>query len=229
MVTTAVGCALLVRNLGAEFVHDPWNCYVTTLPFGLTLLLVWSMACGWRWGLPLGMAAASFVAQVHVGFVLLALPAVAAGAVALCVRSWRTRRRRGRPIRRGARPPLGTGGAGPRHARCPRGPVGATGPGRARARPEQPRQRRGLVPSQRGRRAHAHPGPADHRWAVQPRRRVARRQGSVVPGWRVTIPLRHAVAVVAGCQSRWPGSPCGGGQGQAGGSSSRWPGRSPSA
>ena len=90
MVTTAVGCALLVRNLGAEFVHDPWNCYVTTLPFGLTLLLVWSMACGWRWALPLGMAAASFVAQVHVGFVLLALPAVAAGAVALCVRSWRS-------------------------------------------------------------------------------------------------------------------------------------------
>ena len=99
MVTTAVGCAFLVRNLGAEFVHDPWNCFVTTLPFGLTLLLVWWMACGWRWALPLGMAAASLVRAGARG---IRAPGPAGGrsrrggAVRAVVAE---RRRRGRPIR----------------------------------------------------------------------------------------------------------------------------------
>jgi hypothetical protein len=89
MATTALGCALLLRSAGAEFAHDPWNCFVTTLPFGLAVMLAWSMACGWRWALPLGVGVASCVAQAHVGFVALALPLAAGGAVALAVRSWR--------------------------------------------------------------------------------------------------------------------------------------------
>ena len=90
MATTAVGCALLLRATGAEFAHDPWNCYITTLPFGLAIMLTWSMLCGWRWALPLGVGVASCVAQVHVGFVALALPLAAAGAVGLGVRAWRS-------------------------------------------------------------------------------------------------------------------------------------------
>jgi hypothetical protein len=84
-----LGCALLVRTLGAGFVQDPWNCYVTTLPFGVMILLAWSMAAGETWALPVGAVVASFLAQTHVGFLALALPLLAWGAGWLVVTAWR--------------------------------------------------------------------------------------------------------------------------------------------
>jgi hypothetical protein len=73
----------VTRTLGADFLSDPWNTYIPVLPFLLLLFLTWSMLCGDRWALPLAAVVATFTAQTHVGFVLLALPLLAIGAAAL--------------------------------------------------------------------------------------------------------------------------------------------------
>lgn len=85
MVATLLTSALMLRTAGAEWVHDPWNTFVTTLPFGLLMFLVWSMACGERWALPVGTFVATFLAQTHIGFVVLAVPLFAVGAAWLVV------------------------------------------------------------------------------------------------------------------------------------------------
>jgi hypothetical protein len=89
MLLTVLGSLLLVRTLGAEFVGDPWNCYVTVLPFGLMIFLAWSMACGELWALPVGAGVATYLAQTHIGFVPLALPLLAWGVGALALAAWR--------------------------------------------------------------------------------------------------------------------------------------------
>jgi hypothetical protein len=91
-VCVLLGCALLMRTLGAGFVYDAWNCYVTTLPFGLMIFLAWAMAAGDAWALPVGAVVASYLAQAHVGFVALALPLLAWGAGWLVVSVWRRAR-----------------------------------------------------------------------------------------------------------------------------------------
>lgn len=85
MLCTLLGCSLVVRTLGAEFIHDPWNNYVTVLPFGLMIFLAWAMSAGDTWALPVATAVASFLAQTHVSFVALALPLLAWGAGWLAV------------------------------------------------------------------------------------------------------------------------------------------------
>ena len=89
MLATLVASALLLRTLGAEIVRDPWNNYVTVLPFGLMIFLTWAMLCREAWALPAGVVVASFLAQTHVGFVLLAGPLLLLGAGALVVAAWR--------------------------------------------------------------------------------------------------------------------------------------------
>lgn len=84
-----VASGLLMRTLGAEFVHDPWNTFLTVFPYGLLVFLTWSMTCGDRWALPAGVFVASFLAQTHVGFVPLAIPLVLWGAAWLVVTSLR--------------------------------------------------------------------------------------------------------------------------------------------
>lgn len=83
MLLTVLGSALMMRTLGAEFVGDPWNCYVTVLPYGLMIFLTWSMMSGELWALPVGAGVGSYLAQTHIGFVPLALPLVVLGAGAL--------------------------------------------------------------------------------------------------------------------------------------------------
>jgi hypothetical protein len=80
LLVTLAACALLVRTLGVDFVGDPWNTYVTVLPFGLLVFLVWAMTCGETWALPVGAITATYLAQTHIGFVVLALPLFAGGA-----------------------------------------------------------------------------------------------------------------------------------------------------
>jgi hypothetical protein len=81
LLCALLGCALLMRTLGAEFLLDPWNNYVVTLPFGLLLFATWGAIRGDRWALPITVVSASFLAQTHVGFVLLAVPLAAVAAV----------------------------------------------------------------------------------------------------------------------------------------------------
>jgi hypothetical protein len=79
-VIALVGCALLMRSLGPDELRLPWNPYVTVLPYLLLVFLTWAMVGGERWALPAAVVVASFVAQSHIGYVLLAVPLVAAGA-----------------------------------------------------------------------------------------------------------------------------------------------------
>jgi len=110
MLLTLIGCALLLRTFGADFARDPWNCFITTLPFGLLILLVWSMWCGEMWALPVGAAVATFLAQTHIGFVALALPLLAYGAVGAALAARRNSRTAGM-AHPGPEPP-GDGGPG---------------------------------------------------------------------------------------------------------------------
>jgi len=89
MLATLVASALLLRTLGAEIVRDPWNNYVTVLPFGLMIFLTWAMLCREAWALPVGAVVASFLAQTHVGFVLLAVPLLLVGTGAIVAAAWR--------------------------------------------------------------------------------------------------------------------------------------------
>jgi hypothetical protein len=86
MLITLLAASLLMRTLGADFLRDPWNCYVTVLPFGFAVFLAWALTCGDTWALPVAVGVTSYVAQAHVGYVVLALPVLAFGAVWLAVR-----------------------------------------------------------------------------------------------------------------------------------------------
>ncbi|HEX5945507.1 MAG TPA: hypothetical protein VFY82_04490 [Acidimicrobiales bacterium] len=83
MLVTLLANALLMRALSGEFLQDPWNCFVTTLPFGLLVFLSWAMWRGEFWALPVGAGVFTFLAQTHVGFVALASPLLAWGVVGL--------------------------------------------------------------------------------------------------------------------------------------------------
>jgi hypothetical protein len=103
MLITLTGCAVLMRALGPAFLRDPWNPYITVLPFGLLVFLVWAMTCGEAWALPVGVGVASFCIQVHVGYALLAVPLLAWGATWLVVLAVRQRGDPGEQQRRRSR------------------------------------------------------------------------------------------------------------------------------
>ncbi len=85
MLASFLGSALMMRTLGAEFLHSEWNPFVTTLPFGLLVFLVWSMLAGDRGASPIAVFVASYLAQAHVGYVALAVPLLALGVIGLVV------------------------------------------------------------------------------------------------------------------------------------------------
>ena len=115
---TLLGTMLMLRTLGADFARDPWNCFVTTVPYALLVLLAWSMWCGEVWALPWAAAVGTFLAQTHVGFVLLAPPLVLWGVVGLVLAARR-------PAPRAAPAPAGAGpGAAPPPDRPTPAPAG---------------------------------------------------------------------------------------------------------
>lgn len=83
LLCTLVASALLVRTLGAEQLGDPWNLTITTLPFLLLAFTTWSMIDGELWALPVSAFVTTFLVQTHIGFAVLAVPLLAAGAIAL--------------------------------------------------------------------------------------------------------------------------------------------------
>jgi hypothetical protein len=89
MVATLLFASLLVRTLGAEFIQDPWNPYVTVLPYGLLLFLAWGLLCGDVKALLPATVVTTYLAQVHVGFVLLAVPLYGIGVLGLLHHRWR--------------------------------------------------------------------------------------------------------------------------------------------
>src|SRR5436190_1426307 len=91
MLLTLVGFGVVDRALGADFLRDAWNPFLTVLPFALLVFLTWAMACGDAWALPAGVAVASFCAQTHIEYVTLAVPLVLIGAAWL---AWQAYHRR---------------------------------------------------------------------------------------------------------------------------------------
>jgi hypothetical protein len=81
-----VAASAVVRALGMELLVDPWVCWITVLPFGTFCLLTWALADGRVWALPCAVVVASFLAQTHVGYAPIVLPALAVGTVWLIVR-----------------------------------------------------------------------------------------------------------------------------------------------
>lgn len=73
--------ALLMAAMGAEQLRDPWNPSLAMVPFGLFVLVCWSLSCGSRWALPLVVGLGSFLVQTHVGYV--PVVALVAGVAAL--------------------------------------------------------------------------------------------------------------------------------------------------
>jgi hypothetical protein len=88
-LVTLVVAGVTARALGPEFLHDPWVCYVSVLPFGLFCCLVWAMTAGRIWALPAAAALASWLVQVHVMYAALTAPLVVLGALWLVVVTWR--------------------------------------------------------------------------------------------------------------------------------------------
>ncbi|HMJ78838.1 MAG TPA: hypothetical protein VK507_22835 [Iamia sp.] len=77
---------VLVGGYGLDVLSQPWNPWVALVPFTLLVLATWSVLDGARWPLVLGVAAASYALQGHVGYAPLVPPLVLMGAVALVVR-----------------------------------------------------------------------------------------------------------------------------------------------
>lgn len=90
---TTLAAASVVNTLGLAFLRDPWNPWVTVLPFGLVVMAAWAAGEGDTIALMATAVVGAFLIQTHVGFVpLVGLLLVIAG-----VGFWRRRRVR-RPL-----------------------------------------------------------------------------------------------------------------------------------
>ncbi len=96
MFAAAAAIALMCQSLPAESFHDMWNPSAGLFAFLLLIFLCWSVACGDYRLLPLVALVASYVAQVHLMYVLptLGLLVVACGGlaterIALAAPAWR--------------------------------------------------------------------------------------------------------------------------------------------
>jgi hypothetical protein len=85
----AVVCALMLRAFGASWFLEPWNPWLGVFPLLAMILLVWAVWRGQSTMLPWLVVAASFCAQVHLGYGLL----VAGSGVAVVARLVVLRRR----------------------------------------------------------------------------------------------------------------------------------------
>ncbi|MDZ7732639.1 MAG: hypothetical protein U5R31_05535 [Acidimicrobiia bacterium] len=68
LLLVSAGLAVLLRSVGPGYLMDPWNPYVTMLPFLVLVLLVWSVLCGEHLSAPVVVAVGAFLVQTHVGY-----------------------------------------------------------------------------------------------------------------------------------------------------------------
>ena len=82
-VPVGIVCGALVVHLPTGSLENPWNPYVTVLPFGLFLLAAWAATCGD--GIALGIAAfsGSFCVQTHLAYAPVVLVVLAWSALRL--------------------------------------------------------------------------------------------------------------------------------------------------
>ena len=81
LAIVATALLLLYRALGTDLLVDPWNPWVTVLPFFVYVLLAWSLAERDFVTLPALVAVGSFIVQTHVGYAPLVAGIGAVGAV----------------------------------------------------------------------------------------------------------------------------------------------------
>lgn len=93
-----VAASTVARSLGMELLVDPWVCFITVLPFGVFCVLTWAMADGRAWALPVTAVVVTFLAQTHVGFAPIVVPAFGVGVVWLVMRVRRHRPERTRAL-----------------------------------------------------------------------------------------------------------------------------------
>ena len=91
--TVAVSLALVVNTLGPSLLRDPWNPWITVLPFGLLVLATWAAVEGDTVALVVVAVAGSFLSQTHIGFV----PSVGLLTVVAAAGFW-VRRREWKPL-----------------------------------------------------------------------------------------------------------------------------------
>jgi hypothetical protein len=82
LLLTALALALLAHGLGPEVLRDPWNPYITLAPMALFAFLMWSVADGERWPIPVSVLVGSFLVQSHIGYAVM-VGALAATTVVL--------------------------------------------------------------------------------------------------------------------------------------------------
>ncbi|HUG52781.1 MAG TPA: hypothetical protein VMR21_04245, partial [Vicinamibacteria bacterium] len=90
LLAASIVLGLFVSWRGPGWFFSAWNPNVVVMPFGVAVVWLASVAAGhWR-ALPVGVVAASFAAQTHVGCLPAALVVVASAAVLLlpAVRRW---------------------------------------------------------------------------------------------------------------------------------------------
>lgn len=86
----AVVCAVMLRAFGPSWFLEPWNPWLGVFPLLVTVVLVWAVWRGQVTMLPWLVVAASFCAQVHLGYGLI----VAGSGVAVVLRLVVMKRRR---------------------------------------------------------------------------------------------------------------------------------------
>ena len=86
-VPLAIALGAVMVNLPGSFLEDPWNPFVTVLPFGAFLMAAWATTCGDRWAFPAAGFIGTFCMQTHIGYAALVI-----AVLAWCTwRAWRDR------------------------------------------------------------------------------------------------------------------------------------------
>lgn len=80
---------VLIGGYGLDGLSQPWNPWVSLLPFTVLLLATWSVLEGDRWAPVLAVAAASYALQGHVGYLPVTVPLVGLCLVVPIWRWWR--------------------------------------------------------------------------------------------------------------------------------------------
>ena len=68
---------LLITSLPLGFLENPWNPYITVLPFGAFLMVAWAATCGDRWAYPAAAFIGTFCMQTHIGYASLVIAVLA--------------------------------------------------------------------------------------------------------------------------------------------------------
>jgi hypothetical protein len=95
---TALIFVVLQRAMGFSELLDPWNPFVTLLPFAAFVIVAAAAICDDLVALPFAVAVGSFVVQIHLGYAPLVGGLAATAFVANCVRYVVERRRRSRRV-----------------------------------------------------------------------------------------------------------------------------------